>query len=273
MSVTSRLLPWEVTGVNARNHSSFPGGEAVFQVYNAALGLDAVHYGEDMKAAGLRRRLKPRLKPRLTPYPLATPADRPPVHVCLCREPGLHLAGQHEQRHVLPRPAPQVRPVHLQLYVARAGPGPLWPRRDPRGEFFTHSNHCLVPLHVHYTTSITLPLRRARTRAGVGGSRSRSRPRATAWCPSSSRSTRRWSTPSALRAASPTSTTAAASLPLLVADSAFPLSPGFIAFALLLARLGRTRRGSAARRLGSQLGWCVCACWVWALAHSVGVTG
>ena len=67
MSVTSRLLPWEVTGVNARNHSSFPGGEAVFQAYNAALGLDAVHYGEDMKAAGLRRRLKPRLKPRLHP--------------------------------------------------------------------------------------------------------------------------------------------------------------------------------------------------------------
>jgi len=59
MSVTSRLLPWEVTGVNARNHSSFPGGEAVYRVYNSALGLDSVHYGEDMKAAGLRRRLKP----------------------------------------------------------------------------------------------------------------------------------------------------------------------------------------------------------------------
>ena len=51
MSVTSRLLPWEVTGVNARNHSSFPGGEAVFQAYNQTLGLDSVHYGEDMKAA------------------------------------------------------------------------------------------------------------------------------------------------------------------------------------------------------------------------------
>ena len=51
MSVTSRLLPWEVTGVNARNHSSFPGGEKVFQAYNQALGLDSVHYGEDMKAA------------------------------------------------------------------------------------------------------------------------------------------------------------------------------------------------------------------------------
>ena len=59
MSVTSRLLPWEVTGVNAKNHSSFPGGEKVYQAYNTALGLDSVHYGEDMKAAGLRRRLTP----------------------------------------------------------------------------------------------------------------------------------------------------------------------------------------------------------------------
>lgn len=77
MSVTSRLLPWEVTGVNARNHSSFPGGEAVYQAYNQALGLDSVHYGEDMKAAGLRRRLKP--------CPLATPADRPLACVPLQR--------------------------------------------------------------------------------------------------------------------------------------------------------------------------------------------
>jgi hypothetical protein len=95
MSVTSRLLPWEVTGVNARNHSSFPGGEQVYQAYNQALGLDSVHYGEDMKAAGLRHRLKP--------CPLATPADRPPASACLCREPGLHLPRQHKQRHVLPR--------------------------------------------------------------------------------------------------------------------------------------------------------------------------
>ena len=77
MSVTSRLLPWEVTGVNARNHSSFPGGEAVYQVYNRELGLDSVHYGEDMKAAGLRRRLEP--------CPLATPADRPLAFVPLQR--------------------------------------------------------------------------------------------------------------------------------------------------------------------------------------------
>jgi len=139
MSVTSRLLPWEVTGVNARNHSSFPGGEAVYQAYNQALGLDSVHYGEDMKAAGLRRRLKP--------YPLATPADRPPACVPLQRTrilfpkdllttphassvrtapskpPAMHTCSP--ARCALCRPPPQVRPVYEQLYVARPGPGPV----------------------------------------------------------------------------------------------------------------------------------------------------
>ena len=51
MSVTSRLLPWELTGPNARDHSSFPGGQAVYKEYDNKLGLSGVHYGEDMKAA------------------------------------------------------------------------------------------------------------------------------------------------------------------------------------------------------------------------------
>jgi len=49
LSVTTRLLPWEVN--NAGLHASFPGGDAMFNKYNAALQLSQVHYGEDMKAA------------------------------------------------------------------------------------------------------------------------------------------------------------------------------------------------------------------------------
>ena len=75
LSVTTRLLPWEVN--NAGLHASFPGGDAMFAKYNAALQLSQVHYGEDMKAAGSRRRLKP--------CPLATSADRPPACVPLQR--------------------------------------------------------------------------------------------------------------------------------------------------------------------------------------------
>ena len=49
MSVTTRLLPWEVN--NQGLHASFPGGNEMYKVYNAALQLGQVHYGEDMKAA------------------------------------------------------------------------------------------------------------------------------------------------------------------------------------------------------------------------------
>ena len=49
MSVTTRLLPWEVT--NTSTHGSFPGGHAMYKEYAGALNLGQVHYGEDMKAA------------------------------------------------------------------------------------------------------------------------------------------------------------------------------------------------------------------------------
>ena len=49
MSVTTRLLPWEVS--NTATHDSFPGGDAMFHQYASNLQLQQVHYGEDMKAA------------------------------------------------------------------------------------------------------------------------------------------------------------------------------------------------------------------------------
>ena len=75
MSVTTRLLPWEVSATST--HDSFPGGNAMFEAYQGVLNLKQIHYGEDMKAAGSRRRLKP--------CPLATLADRPPACVPLQR--------------------------------------------------------------------------------------------------------------------------------------------------------------------------------------------
>ena len=51
MSVTGRLLPWEVNGASKMKHESFPGGEDMYQAYQGILGLGSVHYGEDMKAA------------------------------------------------------------------------------------------------------------------------------------------------------------------------------------------------------------------------------
>ena len=52
ISVTSRVLPWEVqsTGVGGV-HNSFPGGEQSFKAYDEAFKLSSIHFGEDMKAA------------------------------------------------------------------------------------------------------------------------------------------------------------------------------------------------------------------------------
>ena len=50
MSVTSRVLPWEVTG-SSSPHDSFPGGNDMYRAYKGKLNLEQVHYGEDMKAA------------------------------------------------------------------------------------------------------------------------------------------------------------------------------------------------------------------------------
>jgi len=51
MSVTTRLLPWEVTSATGGSHHSFPGGQEVFNAYSQALNLRSIHFGEDMKAA------------------------------------------------------------------------------------------------------------------------------------------------------------------------------------------------------------------------------
>lgn len=48
MSITSRFLPWEVTG---GKHNSFPGGDAMFEKYNTLINLRAVHFGEDLRAS------------------------------------------------------------------------------------------------------------------------------------------------------------------------------------------------------------------------------
>ena len=49
MSVTTRLLPWEINTNNT--HDSFPGGEEMFREYDRILNLKQIHYGEDVRAA------------------------------------------------------------------------------------------------------------------------------------------------------------------------------------------------------------------------------
>ena len=51
ISITDRLLPWEVTKNATDQYSYFPGGAAVKAVYGPLYGLDSIHFGEDIRAA------------------------------------------------------------------------------------------------------------------------------------------------------------------------------------------------------------------------------
>lgn len=50
MSVTNRVLPWEVANNGGSAHDSFPGRQEMFDHYKANFNLHQIHYGEDMKA-------------------------------------------------------------------------------------------------------------------------------------------------------------------------------------------------------------------------------
>jgi len=50
ISITSRLLPWDMNNAAPRD-KSFPGGEAFYTIYDQFLGLGSVHYGEDVRAS------------------------------------------------------------------------------------------------------------------------------------------------------------------------------------------------------------------------------
>eukprot|EP00966_Prymnesium_polylepis_P150209 3469643-Prymnesium_polylepis.1 len=51
ISITDRLLPWEVTRQGAAQKDYFPGGDANYKSYRAAFNLHTIHYGEDVRAA------------------------------------------------------------------------------------------------------------------------------------------------------------------------------------------------------------------------------
>ena len=47
MSISSRMLPWDTTSAN----SQFPGGPSYYDAVAGSLGLNSIHYGEDIRAA------------------------------------------------------------------------------------------------------------------------------------------------------------------------------------------------------------------------------
>ena len=118
MSVTTRLLPWEVTSATGGDHHSFPGGQQVYQAYSNVLNLRSIHFGEDMKAAE-NQASSPQTRPHAaTPPPRCllrlflcvrrtssrkvSLIEHAPL-ACLTLTLTLTLTRQHQQRHVLHR--------------------------------------------------------------------------------------------------------------------------------------------------------------------------
>ena len=120
MSVTTRLLPWEVTTATGGDHRSFPGGQEVFKEYQAKLNLRSVHFGEDMKAAENQDFISQGSTNNATCFIGENHALKSLFAASVLTTPLLPC-----------RPAPAVRPLHAQLPQPRSGTGPLWPRRHP----------------------------------------------------------------------------------------------------------------------------------------------
>ena len=167
MSVTTRLLPWEVTSTTGGDHHSFPGGQEVFAEYQGKLGLRSVHFGEDMKAAENQDFISQGSTNNATcfigPHRLFDPFTRSFMNLV----PG--------QGHFGPDAIPGVI-------------------RASQTTLYTH----VLQAHGYPTTNPKFTC--GRMRAGAAASRCRSRRHATPWCPSSSRSTPRWPTPRPERA-------------------------------------------------------------------------
>jgi hypothetical protein len=51
ITVTTRLLPWDVHGAPGDRHKSFPGGQKMYEFYNGAMQLEQIHFGEDLRAS------------------------------------------------------------------------------------------------------------------------------------------------------------------------------------------------------------------------------
>ena len=130
-SISSRLLPWEVT--SGQKHEYFPGGQDHHAYYARVYGLDTVHFGEDIRAAenmefisNVRHVLsRTRALSRALSHALSHPNPNP-------LRPVATSAGIRQQLTLLRGPAPRVLAVVVHVLRAFAWAGPLWPRRHPR---------------------------------------------------------------------------------------------------------------------------------------------
>ena len=117
-SISSRLLPWEVT--SGQKHEYFPGGQDHHAYYTTAYGLNTVHFGEDIRAAENMEfisNVRTMLEQNTASGILQTNAD------LFLR--AVLLTGLRQQLPLLRRPAPCVLAVVVHFLRAFAWAGPL----------------------------------------------------------------------------------------------------------------------------------------------------
>lgn len=119
ISITDRLLPWEVTRAGGTK-DYFPGGDANYRAVSNVLGLNTIHFGEDVRAAeNMEFISQGKLLGCHAKHCNAT------VRHCCLELTHFFARRFHEQRPLLRRPAPQVQPLQQPVPRARSGPGPL----------------------------------------------------------------------------------------------------------------------------------------------------
>lgn len=117
ISISDRLLPWEVSRTNPPEKTYFPGGSSGFSMYKPMYGLGELHFGEDVRAQEsmefvrqqialephtrvcVRVRVRPRTRV-LTAHP----------HGCFCSRV-TDQPGVDEQRALLHRARPTLSPT------------------------------------------------------------------------------------------------------------------------------------------------------------------
>ena len=128
ISITDRLLPWEITSPNTKNIKEyFPGGDAAYKSYRDVWNLNSIHFGEDVRAAENMEFVSQRhghiQSQRLDPQDHCAYSS--------CPLPFADQPRLNEQWLVFHRPAPQVQPHVGPVPPARSRTGALWTGVSP----------------------------------------------------------------------------------------------------------------------------------------------
>ena len=189
ISITDRLLPWEVTGGENEGKKYFPGASDNYNLYRKAWKLNTVHFGEDVRAAQNMEFISQGKFPSSHP-----PEFHHHTHIHTTSHPT--LAGSMNNALCFLGPHRKYNPFSKQYHELVPGQGHFGPDAIPGvscHHFTTFTTHTTP----HRSCRLTY-LARARCNrmhVGVEARPSPSRRLATPWCHLRSRRTHRCSCP------------------------------------------------------------------------------